>query len=114
LNGGPNSHSSPQFSYDNIFPWAGGQLFAAAAKAVNLSSTSTPADVKNGLCSLKNETLGGVAPPLTFIPGKAALVSCWFLTEVKGGNLVTTDGGKPSCLSNAQVAGLGAALKALG
>jgi branched-chain amino acid transport system substrate-binding protein len=110
----PDVQKSPQFSYDNIFPWAGGQLFAAAAKAANLDSTSKPADVKKGLYALKNETLDGVAPPLNYTAGQPALITCWFNTEVKDGKLVTTDGGKPSCLTAAQTTGLATALKALG
>src|SRR5207244_2406121 len=97
----------------NIFPWAGGQLFAAAAKAANLSADSKPADVKRGLYMLKAETLNGIAPPLSFVEGQPGLPSCFFNTAVKSGKLVTTDNGTPTCLSAAQVQGLGAALKAL-
>lgn len=109
----PNVQGSPQFSYDNIYPWAGGQLFAAAAKAANLSSTSTPADVKKGLYALKNETLDGIAPPLNFTPGQPSMVPCYFVTQMKSGKLISA-GTAPQCLSATQLQGLATALKALG
>jgi hypothetical protein len=49
-------------------PWVGGKLFEAAAAKAKLTPDSTPEDVKKGLYALKNETLGGLAPPLTFRP----------------------------------------------
>lgn len=61
----PGLLTNGQLSPDAIFPWAGGKLFEAAAKAGHLTPSSTPADVKRGLYALKNETLGGLAPPLT-------------------------------------------------
>lgn len=110
----PSVKSSPQFSFDTLYGWSGGQLFAAAAKAANLSSTSTPADVKKGLYALKNETLGGIASPLTYTEGQPTLVSCYFTNEVKGGKLVASDGDTPSCLPAAQVKTLAGVLKAAG
>jgi branched-chain amino acid transport system substrate-binding protein len=89
---------------NTIFSWAGGLLFQAAAKAAHLTPASSPADVKNALYALKNETLGGISPPLTFSPGKATFVRCYFTDELAGGKFVPRNGGKPSCLSTAEAA----------
>ena len=107
----PGLLKSDGFSYDAFYAWTAGLLFQAAAKAGNLTPSSTPADLRKALYSLNNETLGGVAPPLTFTPGKPAFTPCWFTGKVSGGTLVSTANNKPTCLPAAQTAAL---LKALG
>ncbi|MEO6472458.1 MAG: ABC transporter substrate-binding protein [Aeromicrobium sp.] len=108
----PDVQTSDQFAASSIFSWAGGQLFAAAAKAADLNSTSTPAELKKGLYALKDETLNGIAPPLNFTEGQPGFPTCYFNLAVTAGKLVTTDGGTPTCLEPAQVKGLAAALQA--
>jgi branched-chain amino acid transport system substrate-binding protein len=102
----PGLSSGSQYNYDVVGPWAGGQLFLAAAKAGNITPTSTGADVKKGLYALKNETLGGLTGPLNFTPGKPAFVPCYFSEQLKGGKLVSLNGNKPTCLTAAQGAAL--------
>jgi branched-chain amino acid transport system substrate-binding protein len=87
-----------QLPYDAWFPWVGGMLFEAAAKAATITPTSTPADVKNGLYALKDETLSGVAPPLNYAAGKAPVFTCHFTIGISGGSLHSTNGGQPICL----------------
>jgi branched-chain amino acid transport system substrate-binding protein len=107
----PSAIDGSAFSGEEINPWSGGLLFQAAAKAAHLTPSSTPADVKKGLYALKNETLDGVAPPLTFTPGKPAFIPCWFGQQVKAGKFASLNGNKPSCLTAAQAAALAKALK---
>jgi branched-chain amino acid transport system substrate-binding protein len=107
----PGLVSSSSFSYDAVWPWSGGKLFEAAAKAGNITPSSTPADVKKALYALKNETLAGLAPPLNFTPGKPAFVTCYFSVTVKGGNLVSLNGNKPTCLTATAAKGIAAALR---
>ncbi|HVX23722.1 MAG TPA: ABC transporter substrate-binding protein [Acidimicrobiales bacterium] len=81
--------------------WVSGQLFAAAAKAAKFTQIANPtsADVLKGLYALKKETLGGLAPPLTFTKGKAAgSVSCFFIGGLKNGTFYTPFGSKSFCL----------------
>lgn len=99
----PGLTKSQQFSYPDLFAWTGGLLFQAAAKAGNIGPSSTPADVKKGLYALKNETLGGLAPPLNFTPGKPSLVPCYFTDKMEGGKFVSLNGNKPTCVSAAQI-----------
>lgn len=110
----PKLPKSDQFTYPSFYPWAGGQLFVAAAKAANLSPTSTAADVKKGLYALKDETLNGIAPPLNFTPGKPALPTCYFTMEIKNGDLASLNNGNYTCLSTEQAHGLVDGLKTLG
>jgi branched-chain amino acid transport system substrate-binding protein len=107
----PGIVSGSGFTYDTILPWAGGLLFQAAATAAHLTPTSTAADVKRGLYALKNETLSGISPPLTFVPGQPTLVPCYFTVQVSGKKFASLNGDKPTCLSTAQTTALAAALK---
>jgi branched-chain amino acid transport system substrate-binding protein len=102
----PGVVGGPSFSFSLMFPWAGAELFETAAKASGLTPSSTPADVKKGLYALRNETLGGLAPPLTFTPGKPAFVPCYFTEKIQGGTVASTNGDKPVCLGAAQLKAL--------
>jgi branched-chain amino acid transport system substrate-binding protein len=106
----PGLTSSPQYSWGLIDPWAGGQLFAAAAKAAKLTPSSTPGDVKKGLYALKNETLDGVAPPLNFAPGQPGFPACYFQAKLSGGEFQPLNGDRPSCVPAAVVKQMEAAL----
>jgi branched-chain amino acid transport system substrate-binding protein len=106
----PGLQSGPQFGYDTLFPWLSGKLFEAAATAGHLTPSSTPADVKKGLYALKNETLGGLAPPLTYTPGKPGFPVCYFGMKIGGGALQPLNGDKPICLTQQQAGALASAL----
>ena len=84
---GPNSVSG----------WTGGVLFGAAA--ANLPAKPTPAEVFTALYALpKNDTLGGLTPPLNFHSGApASQVTCFFLAQIKGGQLTAPKGTAPIC-----------------
>jgi branched-chain amino acid transport system substrate-binding protein len=95
-------HSS-SFAYGAVYAWIGGELFEAAAKAADIGPSSTPADVMKGLYSLKDETLGGLTPPLTYTPGQPTFTPCWFTMKDENGTVVSLNGDKPVCLSPAQL-----------
>jgi branched-chain amino acid transport system substrate-binding protein len=107
----PGYLTSSAAASDTIFGWAGGMLFEAAAKAGNVGPNSTPADVKKGLYALHDETLGGLAPPLTFTPGKPTFVPCYFAATVTSGKFVSLYGNKPICLTGAEKATLSKTLQ---
>jgi branched-chain amino acid transport system substrate-binding protein len=106
----PNDLSQPQFAPNTLIPWIAGELFEAAAKASGIGPNSTGADVKKGLYTLKNETLNGLVPPLTFTPGQVAFPTCNFLTSIQNGEFTSPDGGGPQCLTAEQVTTLKSAL----
>jgi branched-chain amino acid transport system substrate-binding protein len=88
-----------EYGEEDIQVWAGGQLFAAAAKAGHLGNNPTPKDVIKGLYSLpKNTTLGGISPPLNFVKGKPTNVSCYYTITIKNDKFVEPNGSKTSCL----------------
>jgi branched-chain amino acid transport system substrate-binding protein len=96
----PGTTTSKDFGPGQTFMWAGGLLFAAAAKAANLGDNSTAADVLNGLYSLPaNETLDGVAPPLNYQRGKPTSVNCWFYAQIQNHQYTAPFGAAPNCPS---------------
>jgi branched-chain amino acid transport system substrate-binding protein len=80
----PGVFKSNNFGPSLAMAWASGEMFAAAA--AHLGAHPTPAAVKAGLYSLKNETLGGLIPPTTYTPGKASVGSGYFIAVLKNGN----------------------------
>jgi branched-chain amino acid transport system substrate-binding protein len=106
----PGLTSSAQFSYPLIGPWAGGELFIDAAVKAKLTPSSTPADVKKGLYALKADTLEGIAPPLTYTPGKPSFPLCYFPAKITGGAFQPVGSGAPTCVSPTTAAGIGKAL----
>ncbi|MGE0247944.1 MAG: ABC transporter substrate-binding protein [Thermoleophilia bacterium] len=79
------------------YGWIAGKLFEAAVKASG-SDTVTTESVLNGLYSLPaGETLGGLAPPLTFTKGKPAKANCYFVYGIEDGKYTLPQGIKTSC-----------------
>jgi branched-chain amino acid transport system substrate-binding protein len=76
--------------------WAAGQLAVAASKF--LGANPTPAQFFQGLWTIKNNDLGGVAPPLTFnANGNASIARCYFAIQLKGGKFTDPANGKYTC-----------------
>ena len=102
----PNLLESPQFSYPLIFPWAGAQLFAEVADLAKLTPESTSADVVAGLAMVKDETLDGVSPPLTFVTGKTTFPLCYFTSKVTKKEFKLLNNGESTCLTAEEGAAL--------
>ena len=78
--------------------WAAGMLAVAAAK--DLTATPTSAEFFQGLWSIKDNNLGGLAPPLTFNQNAAATPSnCFFLMTLQNGQFVDLQNGNSQCVS---------------
>jgi branched-chain amino acid transport system substrate-binding protein len=90
------------YNEQSAMAWPSGILLEDGIKAGGLTASSTPtsAEVVNGLDSLKNDTLQGWAPPLTFSPGKPHPIDCWFTARVQNGVPSMVNGGKVTCASN--------------
>jgi branched-chain amino acid transport system substrate-binding protein len=94
----PGIIGSPSFSENDAEDWVGGMLFVAAAKAANLGDNPSPAQVLQGLYSLRGETLGGLVVPLTFTEGKPTAVTCWFYMGISNGKFTTPQGLTTDCV----------------
>jgi branched-chain amino acid transport system substrate-binding protein len=81
--------------------WTGLEVFRIAGEGGELSPTSTTEDVKNALWGLKEETVGGLAPPLTYVKEKPTMINCWFHEGVdENGNQVAVSV-EPECAPEA-------------
>jgi branched-chain amino acid transport system substrate-binding protein len=102
----PSIVSNSAWNDSVIWPFAGLQLFRVAATTQKLSPSSTPADVMSGLYALKDETLGGIAPPLSYAKGKPTSINCWFEEQIVKGKGTLPSGTAPQCVPAETVAAL--------
>jgi branched-chain amino acid transport system substrate-binding protein len=78
--------------------WTAGMLAVAASS--DLTATPTSAEFFQGLWSIKNNDLGGLAPPLTFNANSTATPSnCFFLMTLQNGQFVDVQNGGTQCVS---------------
>jgi branched-chain amino acid transport system substrate-binding protein len=96
----PGLTTSVNYNSEVVASWATGLLLADAAKGGNLGSNGevTAEQFISGLQTIKNDTLGGVSPPLTFEAGQPNnSVHCWFLEGTSGGKFNMAYGTKTVC-----------------
>jgi branched-chain amino acid transport system substrate-binding protein len=84
---------------DSIEAWTSGKLLEAAMAHTDPSvADPTPADVLAGLGRIKGETLDGLTPPLTFIPGKPAPeTACIYFIKLDQQGWTAPRGTHPVC-----------------
>jgi branched-chain amino acid transport system substrate-binding protein len=99
----PSLRSNPDFNELTLQAWVSGLMFQAAAKAGNLGVNGPPTvkELYKGLYSLKGDTLGGMAPPLTFKPNQPNPINCWYWMKVSHGKFTTPYGVKATCSGKA-------------
>ena len=77
--------------------WASGMLAVAAAG--DLGPTPTSAQFLQGLWGIKQNDLGGLAPPLSFNPnGPATPSPCYFMMTLHNGQFVDLNNGATRCV----------------
>lgn len=81
--------------------WTAGLLIRDAVKGsgVSPSGTISSATMTQGLDSIKNDTLDGWSPPLTFNAGQPHKVDCWFTAKWTNGTPSLIKNGGLSCLN---------------
>jgi len=91
---------NPNFSELVTQAWASGLLISDAAKAGHLGSggKATAAQLKAGLYDLHGDTLGGMAPPLTFKKGVPNPIDCWYWMRIQNKKFTTPYGLAPVCV----------------
>ncbi|GAA0636009.1 hypothetical protein GCM10009547_45280 [Sporichthya brevicatena] len=86
-----------------MYGWVDALYFARAIENLPLairSGTITTAIILDGVYSLKNETLGGLIPPMTFTRGKVApFVNCYSALRIGKDGVTSPTGNKPVCNS---------------
>jgi branched-chain amino acid transport system substrate-binding protein len=77
--------------------WAAGVVFGYAAQTARLMPSSPSTALITALDTIKNDTFGGITPPLTYAAGKPAQVPCSFVVGISGGKWTEPIGLKPVC-----------------
>ena len=99
----PSIVGNPEYT-DALMPvWAGLQMFRYVGDASKLTPNSTPTQVKAGLWKVKDQTLGGLAPSLTYVKNQPTHVNCVFFEQVKDKKLVEPYGSAPQCIPASQL-----------
>jgi branched-chain amino acid transport system substrate-binding protein len=95
----PSLLKNPDFNELSLQAWVTGLLFNTAATAGKLGVNGPPTaqELYNGLYSLKGNTLGGMAPPLTFKKGQPNPINCWYYMKISNGHFTTPYGLKATC-----------------
>jgi branched-chain amino acid transport system substrate-binding protein len=91
----PSILPSSEFGPNDVDTWAGLQMFAAAAS--HLGNNPTAGGVFQGLYSLKNETLGGLIPPVNYVAGQTEMPTCYFAIQIKNHQWTLPFGTSPQC-----------------
>jgi branched-chain amino acid transport system substrate-binding protein len=95
----PGTWTDPNFSEYAAQAWTGGKLIEAAVQKTGVAAKDdvTAAEITKALDSMKDETLGGWSPPLTFTAGSPHSVDCWYTGRVQKGKPKLVNGGKLTC-----------------
>jgi branched-chain amino acid transport system substrate-binding protein len=77
--------------------WVAGELLKKVA--ANIGPTPTTDAIFHGLWAIRNDTVGGLAPPLTYAAQQASPeITCYFITKVSGGKWTAPNGARYQCL----------------
>ncbi len=94
------SDSTYGYSEGTALAWASAEIFAAAAQSLPPPGAATGADVMKALRSLpKNDTFGGLTPPITYSSSGGAnpAVSCFFMIKLAGNAYSQLNNGGTTC-----------------
>jgi len=86
------------------YVWAGLQLFKKAVDTVG-SGAVTSDSLKKALYGVNGETLGGLAPPLTFKKDGTTQINCYFVDKISNGKWTLPYDLKPQCAPDSAVTG---------
>jgi branched-chain amino acid transport system substrate-binding protein len=94
----PGTPTSASFGATAVIGWAAGTVFATVAKTAGLTPSSSAAAIVAALDTVKNDTFGGLTPPLTYTAGKPAQVPCSFIVGIGNGKWTEPNGLKTVCM----------------
>jgi branched-chain amino acid transport system substrate-binding protein len=96
----PGLINDPNYNGEVVEAWTSGVALAQALKAGGLTPSTTPTSqmLITGLNSFNKETLGGLAPPLTWKAGTPHVVDCWFWMGTTNGQWNQPYGSTPDCV----------------
>jgi branched-chain amino acid transport system substrate-binding protein len=90
--------------------WVAGKLFEKAI-ALAPDGPITPDSIKQGLWKIKDETLGGLAPPLSFVQDQPTAINCYFVISIQSAKFTAPNGVKTDCAPDAVMTPLVTAIR---
>src|SRR3569623_486543 len=79
--------------------WTSAQLFAASSVFWPTKTTITSADILAAMGHIKNDDVGGMTAPLTFVSGHNATTPwCGFEMAIENGKFISPNHGQRLCL----------------
>jgi len=96
----PGLTSDPNYNGEVVEAWTSAVALGVALQKGGLTgnNAATSQMISNGLNSFNGETLGGLAPPLTWKAGTPHLVDCWFWMGTSNGKFTQPFGTQPDCV----------------
>jgi branched-chain amino acid transport system substrate-binding protein len=97
----PQILKSPNYGEEAVAMYVSGLLLGKAVQVGNAGKKGpvTTSEIYTGLYSIHHNTLGGMAPPLTFTAGKPSPVDCWYWIGIHNHKFTTPYGTAPFCKS---------------
>jgi len=97
----PQILKSPNYGEEAVAMYVSGLLLGKAVQVGTAGKKGpvTTSEVLKGLYSIHHDTLGGMAPPLTFTAGKPSPVDCWYWIGIHNHKFTTPYGTAPFCKS---------------
>lgn len=96
----PGLTKNPNYNGEVVEAWTSGVALGTALQKGGLTPDTAPTSqmVLAGLNSFSGETLGGLAPPLTWKAGVAHTTDCWFWMGTNNGQFTLPYGTAPECV----------------
>jgi branched-chain amino acid transport system substrate-binding protein len=94
----PGLQTSASYGANATIGWAAGTVFATVAKTAGLTPSSSQTQIIAALDTVKNDTFGGITPPLTFTAGQGHQVACSFVAGISNGKWTEPIGLKTICM----------------
>jgi branched-chain amino acid transport system substrate-binding protein len=94
----PGLPTTASFGANTVIGWAAGTVFATVAKTAGLTPASSQTQIIAALNTVKNDTFGGITPPLTFTAGQGHQVPCSYVAGISNGKWTEPIGLKTVCM----------------
>jgi branched-chain amino acid transport system substrate-binding protein len=94
----PGLQNTASYGANATIGWAAGTVFATVAKTAGLTPASSQTQIIAALDTVKNDTFGGITPPLTFTAGQGHQVACSFVAGISNGKWTEPIGLKTICM----------------
>jgi branched-chain amino acid transport system substrate-binding protein len=94
----PGLQNTASYGANATIGWAAGTVFGTVAKSAGLTPASSQTQIIAALNTVKNDTFGGITPPLTFTAGKGHQVACSYVAAISNSQWTEPIGLKTICM----------------